>query len=138
TTLIAGVSVAVFVAAGCGEDETAEEATVETPPPAATEMAPTENPRPRPNLTGAFRVPGEPGPDDNAFTYDETAVPAGSIVNIESEESGGRTTVTLTASGLAPSRDFGVHAHTEPCGSRPADSGPHYQNDIDPAATLES
>lgn len=82
---------------------------------------------------GAFRSPGEDG-GDNAFTYDEVAVPVGSSANIESEEENGRTTVTFSATGLARDRDFGVHVHTQPCGPQPADPGPHYQNDVDPTA----
>ncbi|MDX5310726.1 MAG: superoxide dismutase family protein, partial [Rhodococcus sp. (in: high G+C Gram-positive bacteria)] len=86
----------------------------------------------------AFELPGEGGDDDKAFTYDEVAVPVGSTVTVESAEEGGRTTVTLEASGLAPTRDFGVHVHTQPCGPQPSDAGPHYQNDVDPAATPQS
>ncbi|MFC9363671.1 hypothetical protein ACFTZB_44820 [Rhodococcus sp. NPDC057014] len=48
--------------------------------------------------------------DDNAFTYDEVAVPVGSTVTVDSEADSGRTTITLEATGLAPNRDFGVHA----------------------------
>jgi superoxide dismutase, Cu-Zn family len=87
----------------------------------------------------AFRVPGDGGDgDDAAFTYDEAAVPVGSSVDVESDEEDGRTTVTFTATGLAPNRDFGVHAHTRPCGPQPSDSGPHYQDQLDPAASPES
>lgn len=84
-----------------------------------------------------FRSPGE-GAGDNAFTYDEIAVPVGASVDVESDEENGRTTVTFSARGLAPDRDFGVHVHTRPCGPQPSDSGPHYQNNVDPAATAES
>jgi Cu-Zn family superoxide dismutase len=63
--------------------------------------------------------------------------PGGFSANIESEEENDRTTVTFSATGLARDRDFGVHAHTNPCGPQPADSGPHYQNDVDPAASPE-
>ncbi|MEE2032554.1 superoxide dismutase family protein [Rhodococcus chondri] len=137
TTLLAGASVAALVIAGCGSDEPTDEVTVEAPLPTTSETTTTAVPPP-PGLTGAFRVPGEPGADEDAFTYDETAVPVGSVVTVESEESDGRTTVTLTATGLAPSRDFGVHVHTQPCGRETSDAGPHYQNDVDPAATPES
>lgn len=82
-------------------------------------------------------MPEEGVGDDNAFTYDQAAVPVGSSVNIESEGENGRTTVTFNATGLAPNRDFGVHVHTRPCGPQPSDSGPHYQNNADPAATPE-
>lgn len=87
---------------------------------------------------GAFQPPGTALAEDNAFTYNEAAVPVGSTVNIDSDENNGRTTITLDATGLPPNRDFGVHVHTQPCGPSPADSGPHYQNTVDPAATPQA
>ncbi|MCZ4554139.1 superoxide dismutase family protein [Rhodococcus maanshanensis] len=133
-TLIAGASVTVLVVAGCGNDDesTDDSATVETPP-TSLETATTSLLTPR----GGFTLPVEGG-TDNAFTYDEAAVPVGSSVNVDSEEQDGRTTVTFSATGLAPNRDFGVHVHTRACGREPSDSGPHYQNDVDPMATPES
>ncbi|MFV9455357.1 superoxide dismutase family protein [Rhodococcus sp. NM-2] len=137
-TLIAGLSLTALVAAGCGDDDGSTE-TVETPPTSLQATTDTDIPTPLPGTPGAaFQLPGEVGEDDNAFTYDEEAVPVGSTVTVDSSEQDGRTTVTLTATGLAPNRDFGVHAHTQRCGPAPADSGPHYQNTVDPAATPES
>lgn len=137
TILIAGISLTALVAAGCGDDESATDgpATVQTPTSAETTTTTT-----LPVLPGAqpFQPPGEGEGDDNAFTYDQAAVPVGSSVKIESEEENGRTTVTLDATGLAPGRDFGVHVHTQPCGPQPSDAGPHYQNNVDPAATPEN
>ncbi|TQC49603.1 superoxide dismutase family protein [Rhodococcus sp. WS4] len=135
--LIAGTSLTVLVASGCGSDDSSPDvsATVETPP---SSLESTTSGIPvLPGPEGAFQLPGEGVGDDNAFTYDQAAVPVGSSVNIESEGENGRTTVTFNATGLAPNRDFGVHAHTRPCGPQPSDSGPHYQNDVDPAATPE-
>ncbi|KAF0957373.1 superoxide dismutase family protein [Rhodococcus sp. T7] len=135
-TLIAGASLTALVAAGCGNDNGSTER-VEAPP-TSLETTDTGMPTPLPGAPeGAFQLPGEVG-DDNAFTYDEAAVPVGSAVTIDSEEQDGRTTVTLNATGLAPNRDFGVHVHTQRCGPQPPDSGPHYQNDADPAATPQS
>ncbi len=140
TTLIAAVSLAALVATGCSDDEaTTDDATVETPPLTTTETTTDDIPTPAPGMAGAFQAPGEAaGDDDNAFTYDEAAVPVGSVVRVDSEDQDGRTTITLDATGLAPSRDFGVHVHTLPCGPQPSDSGPHYQNDPDPAATPDA
>jgi superoxide dismutase, Cu-Zn family len=141
-SLIAGVSLTALIVAACGDDASTEgEATVETPP--STTTATTDQstlPNPAPGMSGdAFRVPGDGGDDDDAaFTYDEAAVPVGSSVDVESDEENGRTTVTFTATGLAPNRDFGVHVHTRPCGPQPSDSGPHYQDRLDPAASPES
>ncbi|WP_160094879.1 superoxide dismutase family protein [Rhodococcus sp. T7] len=135
-TLIAGVSLTALVAAGCGSDDASTDATVETPPVSAETT--TSAAVPLPGTTGdGFQLPVEGASEDNAFTYDEVAVPVGSSVHVESEGQDGRTTVTFTATGLAPNRDFGVHAHTRPCGPKPSDSGPHYQNNVDPAATPE-
>jgi len=138
--LLAGVSVAALVVAGCSDDggTTDDAITVDTP---ATSLGTTTSvmPTPVPGMSGdAFRLPVESGDDDVAFTYDETAVPVGSSVDIDTDSEDGRTTVTFTATGLQPDRDFGVHAHTRPCGLEPSDSGPHYQNDIDPAAGPDS
>ncbi|MEE2032279.1 superoxide dismutase family protein [Rhodococcus chondri] len=133
-SLIAGVSLTALVVAACGNDTATDDAaTVETPP---TTVESTDAPTPAPGMSGdAFGLPGD---DGDAFTYDEAAVPVGSSVDVESEEEDGRTTVTFTATGLAPNRDFGVHVHTRPCGPNPSDAGPHYQNELDPAATPES
>jgi Cu-Zn family superoxide dismutase len=136
--LIAGVCLTALVAGGCGSDEksTVVSATVQTPP-SSVESTTTGVPALPGGRGGAFQLPGDNAGGENAFTYDEAAVPVGSSVDVESEEQDGRTTVTFNATGLAPNRDFGVHAHTRPCGPQPSDSGPHYQNDVDPAATPE-
>lgn len=138
TTLIAGVSLTALVVAGCGSDDTSGEPAVETPP--ASSDAATTDMLPLPDTSGGgFQLPGTGLiEDDNAFTYDEAAVPVGSRVTIESEKNNAGTTVTLDATGLAPNRDFGVHVHTQRCGPAPSDSGPHYQNDVDPAATPQA
>ncbi|MFE7423685.1 superoxide dismutase family protein [Rhodococcus sp. NPDC057529] len=139
TTVLAGVSLTALVVTGCGSnDASTEEPTVQTPPASsagtATDLLPVPD-----TSGGAFVLPGTAlTEDERAFTYNEAAVPVGSTVNIESDENDGRTTVTLDATGLAPGRDFGVHVHTRRCGPAPADSGPHYQNTVDPAATEQT
>lgn len=139
--LVAGVSVVALVAAGCGGDDgtSGDAITVESPTTSPGTGTTSVMPTPAPGMSGdAFQLPTEGGDDDVAFTYDETAVPVGSTVNIDTDSEDGRTTVTFTATGLAPDRDFGVHAHARPCGLQPSDAGPHYQNDVDPAATPDS
>nr|WP_271210780.1 superoxide dismutase family protein [Rhodococcus wratislaviensis]GLK36298.1 hypothetical protein GCM10017611_31550 [Rhodococcus wratislaviensis] len=131
--LIAGVC-ATALATGCGSDDSSEKTTVQTAP-ASSETTPGVS---LPGTAGeGFQLPGEIG-EDNAFTYDAAAVPVGSAVTVDSEKENGSTTVTFNATGLAPGRDFGVHVHTRRCGPAPSDSGPHYQNNVDPAATPES
>ncbi|MCB8911418.1 superoxide dismutase family protein [Rhodococcus rhodochrous] len=139
--LVAGFSVATLVAAGCSSDDssTDTETTVETPPTSLTTTNTDSMPTPLPGMSGdAFGLPNEGGDDDNAFTYDEEAVPVGATFDVESEDENGRTTVTLRVMGLQPDRDFGAHVHTQPCGPNPSDSGPHYQNQVDPAANPDS
>ncbi|WP_226434846.1 superoxide dismutase family protein [Rhodococcus yananensis] len=133
TALISGVCLAALVTAACSDD--GDEAVVETPP--VTTTTATTLPTPAPGMSGdAFQLPETA--DADAFTYDDQAVPVGSTVDIDSDDEDGRTTVTLAVTGLEPNRAFGVHVHTQPCGPEPADSGPHYQNNPDPAATPDS
>ena len=67
-----------------------------------------------------------------AVTYD-AKVPAGANVTVVGVPSvGGRTTVLLVLKGLQPNRAYGAHVHVKKCGAAPADSGPHFQNVVDP------
>ena len=138
--LIAGASLLVLVAAGCSDDGSTDgPETVEAPPTSILDGTTTLLPPEIPGASGyVFRSPEDAAGEDDAFTYDETTVPVGATVNVAADEEGGRTTVTFSARGLAPNRDFGVHVHTRRCGSDPADSGPHYQNVTDPAASDEA
>jgi superoxide dismutase, Cu-Zn family len=138
TTMIAAASASALVLAGCG-DGGSDEGPQTVEPPRTSDQTTTGIPPIAPGAGGyVFGLPDNFEGDDAAFTYDEAAVPVGSSVNIDSDEESGRTTVTFSARGLAPNRDFGVHVHTKRCGPQPSDSGPHYQDRIDPAATPES
>lgn len=133
TALLAGLSTTALILAGCSDSST-DEVVVETPP-ATTDTTTTETtiPVPAAGPTGV-RL----NDDDDAYTYDEIAVPAGSRIEVDEEEDNGRTTVRLRVSGLEANRDFGAHVHVRACGPAPSDSGPHYQNELDPAATPDS
>ncbi|ONI80825.1 hypothetical protein ALI22I_43165 [Saccharothrix sp. ALI-22-I] len=72
---------------------------------------------------------------DTAFTYDTAAAPPGAELELEVVEADGMTTVRLSTELLQPNRGYAVHAHTEPCGRNGADAGPHFQHEVDPAAT---
>ncbi len=61
------------------------------------------------------------------ISYDPR-VPDGARATVLSTSTDGGTYVLLHASGLLPNRDYGAHAHTNPCGPSPADAGPHYQH----------
>jgi superoxide dismutase, Cu-Zn family len=74
---------------------------------------------------------------DTAFTYDQEAAPPGAELELEVIEGDGTTTVRLSADLLQPDRGYAAHAHTDPCGRDGTDAGPHYQHEIDPAATPE-
>jgi superoxide dismutase, Cu-Zn family len=74
---------------------------------------------------------------DTAFTYDREAAPPGAELELEVIEGDGTTTVRLSADLLQPDRGYAAHAHTDPCGKNGTDAGPHYQHEIDPAATPE-
>jgi superoxide dismutase, Cu-Zn family len=67
-----------------------------------------------------------------AITYNEGIVPAGARAAVQAQSSEGTTTVRLAARSLEPHRLYGAHVHSEPCGARPEDSGPHFQFSVDP------
>lgn len=67
-----------------------------------------------------------------AVTYDRAEVPAGAGIGVIRRATGDGTTVRLEVDGLLKNRTYGAHVHTEPCGARPAQAGPHYQNEKDP------
>lgn len=140
--LVAGLSISALVAAGCsGDDDSTDTATTVDTPPTSLETTTTTDiqPTPFPGMSGdGFQLPNQDDDDDNAFTYDEEAVPVGARFDVEEDDEDGRTTVTLRVMGLQANRDFGAHVHTQRCGLEPDDSGPHYQNDVDPAASSES
>jgi Cu-Zn family superoxide dismutase len=67
-----------------------------------------------------------------AITYNPALVPAGAKVTVASIAKGAETQVNLNVTGLQANHMYGAHAHTKPCGAKPTDSGPHYQNTPDP------
>ena len=92
-------------------------------------LAPFSAPQVRVEAT--FRVPSVSAPP-TAVTFDQEAVPVGARARVTSSASGTGTRVTLEVRGLQPDRTYGAHVHTKPCGSKPEDAGPHYQNVADP------
>jgi superoxide dismutase, Cu-Zn family len=72
-------------------------------------------------------------PTAKAVTHDAAKVPEGAKVTVVSvPRIGGSTTVLLRLNGLLPNRAYGAHVHVKKCGAAPADSGPHFQNVVDP------
>lgn len=67
-----------------------------------------------------------------AVTYDQELVKAGSRGAVSAQSGDGSTSVTLAVRGLEPDREYGAHAHTQPCGETGDAAGPHFQNVVDP------
>jgi superoxide dismutase, Cu-Zn family len=84
---------------------------------------------------GGTLAPPEQARD--AVTYDPALAPVGARISVEAGESEGATQVRLEVDGLLPNRGYAAHAHARPCGSTGAAAGPHFQNEVDPAATPE-
>ncbi|WP_439656296.1 superoxide dismutase family protein [Lentzea sp. HUAS TT2] len=79
-------------------------------------------------------APAASGDQPKGITYDVNRIPLGAKLSTGSSVSNGQTTVELKVSGLLPNTKYGSHVHTKPCGAKPADSGPHYQNTKDPVS----
>jgi len=70
-----------------------------------------------------------------AVTYNPAVAPVGALLSVAVDDDGdGGTTVTLDVEGLLPDRGYAAHAHAKPCGATATDTGPHFQNTVDPAA----
>ncbi|GLZ28925.1 hypothetical protein Lesp02_11150 [Lentzea sp. NBRC 105346] len=82
----------------------------------------------------AVAEPAASGDQPKGITYDAKRIPVGAKLAVASKVADGQTTVELTVSGLLPNTKYGSHVHTKPCGAKPADSGPHYQNEKDPVS----
>jgi Cu-Zn family superoxide dismutase len=94
-----------------------------TPPPA---------PAVKPVAETSVVAPAASGDQPKGITYDVARIPLGAKLSTGSSVADGQTTVELKVSGLLPNTKYGSHVHTKPCGAKPADSGPHYQNEKDP------
>lgn len=70
-----------------------------------------------------------------AMTYDTQGVPKGSRAVVTEKAHGAHgTKISLEVKGLKAGHHYGAHVHTKPCGAKPADAGPHYQNVKDPVS----
>lgn len=57
-----------------------------------------------------------------------SAVPEDAAARVEAVyDTAGDSTITLEVTGLKPRTEYGAHAHAYPCGERPRDAGPDYQ-----------
>ncbi|MQY11314.1 hypothetical protein SRB5_14290 [Streptomyces sp. RB5] len=99
---------------------------------AAAPAAPTAQPPVGIVLKAARFAPPTAFVRSDAITYDTTLVPAGAFIGVAEIGAGGETHTEIGLHGLLPDRAYGAHVHTKPCGYTPEESGPHYQNDVDP------
>jgi len=132
---LAIVPVAVVLAvAGCSSGSTAP-------------AAPASSPAPAPAGTSAATaaesggegsdVEGVLAPADRAttaFTYNPALAPEGAELAVDVNSEGTTTVVDLEVAGLLPNRGYAAHAHVNPCGATGDAAGPHFQNNVDPAA----
>jgi Cu-Zn family superoxide dismutase len=69
---------------------------------------------------------------NTATTYNPELVPEGAQAKAIVIAGQGGTQTVLTVAGLLPAREYGAHAHVNPCGATGAAAGPHYQDRVDP------
>jgi Cu-Zn family superoxide dismutase len=79
-----------------------------------------------------------PDQTSNAFTYNPALAPPGARIAVTLTPSDGSTTAVFEATGLLPNRGYAVHLHAKACGPTGDAAGPHFQHNIDPAATPEA
>ena len=83
---------------------------------------------------GSEGVLAPPERATTAFTYNPALAPEGATIKVGVDARGGSTAVRLDVAGLLPSRGYAAHAHVKPCGPTGDVAGPHFQNQVDPAA----
>ncbi|MFE9423343.1 superoxide dismutase family protein [Kitasatospora sp. NPDC006697] len=83
-------------------------------------------------LAGGSFAPATDLPAPTAVTFAPDLVPAGAGARVLAVARDGGTRVTLEVRGLLPHHEYPAHVHTRACGTAPGDSGPHYQDRVDP------
>ncbi|OZM78937.1 superoxide dismutase family protein [Pseudonocardia sp. MH-G8] len=126
----------VLAAVACGGPEPAPPAPPDAPLAPPTPSAPLA-PQPALAEVEAEGTLAAPEQAQDAFTYDPAQAPAGAELSVEAGGSNGATQVQLDVDGLLPDRGYAAHAHARPCGPTGDAAGPHFQNEVDPAATPE-
>jgi len=138
----AGAAAAVCVLAACSSGQ------APAAPAAAAEQTPAAAAQPGAGPNTASPVPGEldveaqgtlaaPEQAQGAFTYNPQLARPGAQLDAEIDGDADSTGVSLEVTGMVPNRGYAAHVHAKPCGATGADAGPHYQNQVDPAATPE-
>ncbi len=139
----AGLAIAIIgitvAATACGGSTPAEPSTPPAAPP-SVEQPTAEQPtveQPPLEEVSAEGVLAPPERAQNAFTYDSAAAPEGARLSVEAGGTDNGTQVRLRVTGLQPDRGYAAHAHAQACGPTGAAAGPHFQDEVDPAATPE-
>lgn len=125
--LVAGAGLLVLGA--CTEDDGGAISTDST-------AAPGEESAGSPDSTAGTLVDAAQG--GGAVSYDPALAPLGAELTVGVEAGDEQTSVALEVAGLLPDRGYAAHLHTQPCGATGADAGPHFQHEVDPAATPEA
>ena len=128
------VAVAVLLVAGCASGTPAATAPSTPAAPPASAAAPTTSGGGGGAGAEAEGVLAPPERATTAFTYNPALAPEGATVEVEADGRGGSTEIRLDVDGLLPNRGYAAHAHANACGPTGDAAGPHFQNDVDPAA----
>jgi Cu-Zn family superoxide dismutase len=130
---LAIVLLAVLPAVGCASAQPAPPAATATPATtvASAEPAGTAEESDTPVAEGVLAPPERAG---DAFTYNPALAPEGAEISVYTDTDGGTTAVRLEVAGLLPGRGYAAHAHVNACGPTGDAAGPHFQNQVDPAA----
>jgi Cu-Zn family superoxide dismutase len=130
---LAIVLLAVLPAVGCASAQPAPPAATATPATtvASAEPAGTAEESDTPVAEGVLAPPERAG---DAFTYNPAPAPEGAEISVYTDTDGGTTAVRLEVAGLLPGRGYAAHAHVNACGPTGDAAGPHFQNQVDPAA----
>ncbi|WP_367134425.1 superoxide dismutase [Saccharothrix sp. HUAS TT1] len=79
-------------------------------------------------LAAALVLAASVAPVSGGLTSYDPRVPAGARASVVVAPIGGGTVVMLRTTGLLPDREYGAHAHVNPCGPTGADAGAHFQH----------
>ena len=126
------LAAAALLAGGCASGQPAAAVRTHRRPP-RRRAPPPGRPRP-PDDTDAEGALAPPDRASNAFTYNPALAPEGAQVDVEVDDRGGTTEIRLDVEGLLPNRGYAAHAHVNACGPTGDAAGPHFQNQVDPAA----
>lgn len=80
---------------------------------------------PSPSAQSGVRISGA----GELVVYDRALAPDGAQASATVDSTAGGTLSSLNVEGFLPGRVYGAHLHTNACGAKPDDAGPHFQHD---------